>query len=611
VDAPGLGTGSEAEQRILNACMAGKITDLSAGAASEQVVRAQFLLAVLTDSIDVLHPRGLQVRGARIVGDFAWDWQRLEAPLALIECVIEEPVILASANLIGLTLRGCRVPRLGGQELHSTHTIDLTGSKIPAGVDLSGAHIRGRLYAHGACFGSAGHSNDALYLDNAEITGDVFLVDGFTANGSTRLVGARIGGDLNCDGMFSNPGREALFFDRAEVTGDVYLGATQRPHFSAVGEVRFLGASIGGMFVCSGGDFGNPGGNALFLDGASIAGDVFLHEGFHASGTVRLPGAQIGGDLVCTDGRFSKPDGNALDFDRAQINGNVFLRATGVNGTVRLLGARIGGGLDCVGAVFNSGSNDFALVMEGATIAGPFRWRDLPATPTGAIILTRATVGELNDDSAAWPIAGKLLITGFTYSRFADNAPSTPEERLDWIRRQPVYSSQPYQQLASTYRQGGNLREARTVAVARHDDLRTRGDLTRLQRAWNRFLGVTIGHGYRPQRAAWALLALFVLTAIPVRVGARNDAFVQVGNSPKTSVTSSHCQTGYPCFSWPAYSLEDITPILNLHQAENWQADRSRPWGWLLGDWLYVANILGWAGTTLLVAAVTGLARSD
>ena len=147
--------------------------------------------------------------------------------------------------------------------------------------------------------------------------------------------------------------------------------------------------------------------------------------------------------------------------------------------------------------------------------------------------------------------------------------------------------------------------------MARRDDLRSRGELTRTERAWNRFLGLSIGHGYHPERAAWALVALFILTAIPIWIGARNDAFVQVGNSPNPAVTSSHCDSGYPCLNWPAYALEDITPIINLHEAENWQPDRSRGWGWALRDWLDLATILGWIGTTLLIAALTGLARVD
>jgi hypothetical protein len=47
--------------------------------------------------------------------------------------------------------------------------------------------------------------------------------------------------------------------------------------------------------------------------------------------------------------------------------------------------------------------------------------------------------------------------------------------------------------------------------------------------------------------------------------------------------------------------------VVNLHQADYRQLEAHKEEGHLARDWLYVATALGWAATTLLVAAFTGL----
>ena len=98
-------------------------------------------------------------------------------------------------------------------------------------------------------------------------------IDGFSATGAVRLLGAKIGGQLDCSGAtLTNEGGDALFADGAEITGGVFL----RDGFSATGAVRLLGAKIGGQLDCSGATLTNEGGDALAADGAEITGGVFL-----------------------------------------------------------------------------------------------------------------------------------------------------------------------------------------------------------------------------------------------------------------------------------------------------------------------------------------------
>ena len=71
------------------------------------------------------------------------------------------------------------------------------------------------------------------------------------------------------------------------------------------GAVRLLGAHIGGQLDCDGASLRNDSGPALIADGLQVGQGMFLRGGFTATGAgddgaVRLVGAHIGGQLDCT-----------------------------------------------------------------------------------------------------------------------------------------------------------------------------------------------------------------------------------------------------------------------------------------------------------------------
>jgi hypothetical protein len=115
---------------------------------------------------------------------------------------------------------------------------------------------------------------NALSADGAAIKGNVFLSDGFKATGKVRLLGAQIGGNLQCDGgQFDVKEGDALA-DRAVVKGSVFLSGG----FRATGQVRLLGMWIGGNLECDGGQFEVQEGNALALDRAVVRGAWHLYD---------------------------------------------------------------------------------------------------------------------------------------------------------------------------------------------------------------------------------------------------------------------------------------------------------------------------------------------
>ena len=62
---------------------------------------------------------------------------------------------------------------------------------------------------------------------------------------------------------------------------------------------------------------------AIGADGLKVKGSLFLRNGFHAEGEVRLLGATIGGNLDARGGTFKNPNGNALNADGIKVTGDI------------------------------------------------------------------------------------------------------------------------------------------------------------------------------------------------------------------------------------------------------------------------------------------------
>jgi hypothetical protein len=127
------------------------------------------------------------------------------------------------------------------------------------------------------------------------IKGGVFLRDGFTATGTVRLVGAQIGGSVECNGAIlkdTRSGNEhvgALVCDRAVVNGGVFLNES----FTATGTVRLMGAQIGGDLECSGATLDGTNGTALAAESMTVAGTFFFRGLRSVKGVVSLVSAQV------------------------------------------------------------------------------------------------------------------------------------------------------------------------------------------------------------------------------------------------------------------------------------------------------------------------------
>ncbi|HLC17743.1 MAG TPA: hypothetical protein VJM57_01865, partial [Thermodesulfobacteriota bacterium] len=429
---------------------------------------------------------------------------------------------------------------------------------------------------------------------------------------------ADIGGQLACsNGTFENEEGYALCADGLKTGGDVFFNEG----FRAVGEVRLPGADIGGNLECRGGTFENEKGYALCADRLKTGGDVFFDEGFRAKGEVRLHGADIGGQLSCRDGTFENEKGKALNADGLKTGGNVFLdKGFRARGEVKLLGADIGGQLSCRDGTFEN-EEGFALNAEGMNVKGVFFWL-LREKPSGTVDLVNARVGHLEDDKRSWPGKGKLHLDGFEYSSLRmDEKTMNVEDRLEWLRLQiPEKSSvafkpRPYEQLAKILHQMGHESDARRVRVEKQEDLRRYGGLSRKAKAWNWFLGFTIGHGWRPWRVFSYFIVPIVLFGLFAfwcadRLDVMQPSRERVYMSPEFKVHKI-IPPEYPVFQPFVYSLDTFVPFVNLHQEDYWLPDSNKSWGWLFRVYLWLHILSGWVLSTLAAVSVTGLVRKE
>ena len=612
----------DAEQRVISSAERGEFCafgeeDPSEGAnwGEERTVSADVIYALCCGTGEEwpVHAKGVRIRGARIVGTLDFEAAVLRCPLHLVSCFIEQPMCFDNANVPRLALSGSFTQGLQADGMVCEGSVSLReGFSAKGEVRFAGATIAGGLDCGGGSFENP--EGDALNADGLDCKGNVFLNEGFSAKGEVRLLGATIASNLECTrGSFENPKGNALSADRLDCKGSVFL----HKGFSAKGKVRLLGATIGGVLTCQRGSFENPEGDALNADGLKCKGGVFLGKGFSAKGEVRFLGATIGGNLECEGGSFENLGKGALNAEQLNCKGHVFLRkGFSAKGEVSLFGATISGGLDCQLATFEN-SGGLALDLCNAKVAGTLRWSGLPTLPKGRVRLTAAQVGSLEDDPENWPEKGSLLLDGFRYTRIE---PMDAEMRTQWLSRAP-YGAQPYEQLATVLRSHGRQEDAKEILMEKQRARVRHGSDPRLVKLWIWFLGLTIGYGFRPGRAVWWLLALWLFGFGVFRYAERHAMMApsDVGIMRTASWTENRKvppkYADYPPFNAMAYSLDTMLPIVNFHMESYWEPSRSQEksgtWEWAVWWYLRGHIALGWILTTLAVLGFAGLVRQD
>jgi len=369
---------SIAEERLLECAKLGIDCVLGSGDPSKgaswdlrRALRAEVVVALCTGEKGwPVHPRGVQVSGAKISGELNFTDREVPLPLGLERCFVPEPVSLSRCDLTSVTISKCWMHSLQATQMAVKHNVFLTESSVTSGVYPLSAEIGGDFNLNGSRI--EGPNAMAVVADGLQCRGGVILGDGFQANGMVRLTGASVG-RLACRGAtFSNPGGDSLCVDGLRCRGTVSL-----VQVSSHGEFRLAGAQLGGQLVVVDCSFENPGGEALNAEGVRCRGDVMLSSDFSAQGTVNFMSAEVQRNFDCSGATLSAPNGDALIADglRAEIVelGSGF----SAQGQVRFVGARVRA-LQCTDGTFDGNGGCALLAPQlkcetGITLAGNFR----------------------------------------------------------------------------------------------------------------------------------------------------------------------------------------------------------------------------------------------
>ena len=540
---------------------------------------------------DVNHPvRGgsIRLRGAYIKGRLPLQFVRMPYGLFFPWCHFDSEVDIVGAECIALDLSKCRLAR-----------------------GLDGGALK--------------------------VSGDV-LMRNIVAEGEVRLVGAEIGGDLNCaNGKFKNPKECALNAHRIKVGGDVLL----RRGFSAEGEVCLSNARIGGRLDCMGGSFENPGDfgergqkiYALNAEQMRTTGHVYLNRHkitprgmdvpFSARGRVRFANADIGGNFNCKGGQF-------LHLGKRS--------------------ALAAGGLKSRGAVFLSdGFTAKGEVALHVARIGNFVCKECGPTSKGVINLASTKAVAVDDDKESWE-SFEFLLDDFTYDTFYGDSPRDAKARLKWLAKRPAerrlkngeevevpFSPLPYEQAAKVLFGMGRPVDAWDILREKRKLEREHNKPSWLQQVWGRTIDTLTDFVFRPLRTVkWA--AGFVLAGAVV-FGAADHFGRMVPHQPIVLAKAEYQDArragrhpfraaraavpDYPGFNPLAFSLDVFVPLFNLHQEPYWAPDAGGndfarwltrgagkfDWWWALTAWYWIEIAAGWLLSSLLLLSVTGLLR--
>ena len=612
---------TEIEQQLIDACHAGELCDLGDDVPTEpspqRTIRADILRYLVLGGCEEcpVDGRGVMLSGGFITGMLDFNNATAKGATQLISCYFDSQFDAIQTRFEMLNLRG------------ST---------------LKGFNAQG-----------------------AEIKGGVFL-GSITATATVALNSATIGGQLDCEGAQLNATEgDALFAQGAEIKGGVFLRS-----MTATATVDLNSATIGWVLACEGAQITTAADYAISAVNARISGGVVLHPQaqkekdrvktpFYAAGEVRFNGATLGGVYAQDVTLVAGSSGQTLSLGGATVNGAVRLDGCTSTGEILLAGSRISGRLTCerikIGNKKGHAFNGQAMRVEHS-----FVWKKVEHT-SGGVSLNGAYVAELNDDPDNWPKTDDLFLDGFTYDRIKGTVSTSPA-RMGWLESGSFFEGdfrpQPYSQYAEFLRRTGHDDESRGVLFTRE---RLRRANARLQRSqlgnglaplvnlwaafWDILLRLVVGYGHHPFRSVYVLGLLIFCTIVPAHYAweegsfAPNAApvvvseawikFAEADPHPAAVWTGDRLPDGttdialtawkakapgrdWETFNRYAYGFDVVIPIIDFGQTEAWAPSTTRgPWGWHLWWGRWVLSVMGWIVTALGAAAITGIIRRE
>ena len=401
---------------------------------------------------------GIQVKGARIVGDFDLENATLVRSISILASRIEGSVNLVRARTNSLIwLEGSLINGpFDAPSLHSEsdvwllkgsvfkREVNLRSAKIDGGVKLAGARFEGKLDAGQVRIGGSLDMNSED--ENKASFNEVSLID------------AEVGGQINMLGAsFSGPLRAHFL----KVRGNL-LAASAGQYKTRFQNVFLMGAEIAGSVSLIGDNFEGE----LFAGFMQIGGSLFMNsdgENKARFKKVFLDGARVAGNISMVGASFD----SGLTAYGLQIGGDLVMRQAHYGGDVNMEFTRVGGNLDLRRATLAH------LDLSGASVAGELRLGSITWASKegriGSLYLLNTNVRHLMDTTDAWP--GELRLDGYRFGHLGGSGGQAGLKMRargmkwwdNWVRLDPQYHPILYEQLAAAFTSLGDRNAANEI----------------------------------------------------------------------------------------------------------------------------------------------------
>jgi hypothetical protein len=450
---------------------------------------------------------GIQIKGARIVGELDLENAKLIRSIAILASRIEDKINLIRARTDSLIwLEGSLMNGMfDASGLHSESDLWLrNGSVFKREVNLNGAKIDGRVELTGARFDGkldAGQVRISGYLlmdsdgENKASFNEVSLIDA-KVGGQINMLGASFNGPLNADllkvggNLFApSDGQYKTRFQKVSLLGAEIAGNLSLIGDNVDGELSAGLMQVGGSLLMNSKGQNKASFKHVDLTNTKVAGHVSI-SGASFDDVLDAPFLQIGGDLSMKSIPPSTPTifRKDVNLNGAKITGTFNAEGASFAGKVNADSLKVGGHLVIryvchadkgVMAFANVGGNldlrSASLAdadLSGASVAGELRLdgqrfphcRTSSGTPPDVLNLRNAKVGSLMVASDALTARPRLHLDGFSFGRVGGFEGDTEPQRRrrpirwwdNWARLDPDYSPTPYAQLAAAFTNSGD-----------------------------------------------------------------------------------------------------------------------------------------------------------
>ncbi len=399
-----------------------------------------------------LAPRGVVINGAYIDGRLDLSEANIRTAFLLNSSWITGDADLADARLNSHL--GIRNTLIAGEFRSERMSIDRTLSMdhvvFDGLVDLTDAHVDSRMSMDGASIG-----NKKLFIaERLHVGADLYLHD-VKFGGRVDLIGAHVDGGMSMDGA-STADNQLFDAERLHVGAGLFMryvkfgGPVDLTDAHVDGEVGMDGATTADNQQFKAERL-HAGVSGLFMRNVKFGGPVDLINA-HADGQMALDNSSIA-------------DKQPFNAARLHVGADLFIRNVKFGGEANFLLLVVDGGVDLRNSHMQRLNLTEAAVRDDLAIGGAEEWLHWDACDDTApcfLDLSNAKVGNLQDDGQAWP--ARITLEGFTYAHLGGIGGYQRQDMRNrpiqwwsnWLSRDPIYSAQPYTQLAGVLAAAGN-----------------------------------------------------------------------------------------------------------------------------------------------------------